>query len=204
MSTDDKKGFFDGPTRRVGGGASQQGGSGDDDFFGGKTRVVGEEKPSHDSSPEKVSSSTQDFSGKTRRVGPSSQSGDNASSPSFDQSTDQQPEFVVGWLVITEGPGRGLSKALGYGMNSIGRGDEALIRLDYGDEEISRNAHCHIAYDHKNKKFYIQHGGGQNLTYLGSDPVLSSSELSDKAEISIGKTTMTFIQLCNDSFDWEE
>jgi hypothetical protein len=70
--------------------------------------------------------------------------------PSSDKSiaadSDKENKFskepVVGWLVITSGPGRGQSLQLGYGMNSIGRNEAQRVSLDFGDEEISRENHA--------------------------------------------------------------
>jgi pSer/pThr/pTyr-binding forkhead associated (FHA) protein len=61
-----------------------------------------------------------------------------------------------------------------------------------------------VAYDGLNRKFYLQHGGAQNLTYLNQSPVLSPIELSDKDEISVGNTVLRFVPFCGTDFDWEE
>ncbi len=113
-------------------------------------------------------------------------------------------DYVVGWLVVIDGPGQGRSLALGYGLNSIGRDAGQFVSLDFGDGEISRENHCSIAYDGKNRKFFIQHGGGRNLTYVGDTPVLSPQELSPDATIVIGSTTLRFVPLCGDAFDWAD
>ena len=79
---------------------------------------------------------------------------------------------VVGWLVVIGGPGRGQVRPVGYGSNTLGRGEDSRVRLDFGDEQISREAHAVVTYDGRGRKFYLQHGGGTNLTYLGDEPVL--------------------------------
>jgi len=109
---------------------------------------------------------------------------------------------VVGWIVIVNGPGRGQSLALGYGMNSIGRGPDERVSLDFGDEEISRQSHALLTYDTKGRKFYLQHGGGVNLTYVGANPVLQVIELKGREIISIGKTDLCFIPFCGSDFEW--
>ena len=115
---------------------------------------------------------------------------------------DFAAEPVVGWLVVVEGPGKGQSVKLGYGMNSIGRGPEERVSLDFGDEEISRHGHAMLTYDSKGRKFYIQHGGGTNLTYLGEAPVLQPHEINGREIIGIGKTQLCFIPLCGPDFEW--
>ena len=111
-------------------------------------------------------------------------------------------EPVVGWLVVISGPGRGQSLKLGYGVNTIGRGPESRVSLDFGDEEISRNNHALLTYDTKGRKFYIQHGGASNLTYLGDEPVLQPHEIKGREIIGIGNTQLTFIPFCGLDFEW--
>lgn len=111
-------------------------------------------------------------------------------------------EPVVGWLVVVDGPGKGQSIKLGFGMNSIGRAKEARVSLDFGDEEISRQDHASVTYDPKGNKFYLQHGGGINLTYLENAPVLQPLELKGRETISIGNTKLIFIPFCGANFVW--
>jgi hypothetical protein len=108
----------------------------------------------------------------------------------------------VGWLVVVDGPGKGKSVQLGYGMNSIGRGAEERVSLDFGDEEISRRGHAMLTYDTRGRRFYIQHGGGTNLTYVGDAPVLMPHELKGREMIGIGNTRLCFIPLCGPDFEW--
>lgn len=111
---------------------------------------------------------------------------------------------VVGWLVVVEGPGKGRAVPLGYGSNSIGRGATDRIKLDFGDDQISRSGHAVVTYDPRGRQFYVQHGGGTNLTYLGDQPVLAPTELSALSHISIGQTVLRFVPLCGAEFDWQD
>lgn len=111
---------------------------------------------------------------------------------------------VVGWLVVVFGPGRGNALPLGYGLNGIGRGPRARVRLDYGDLEISRDQHAVISYDPKGRRFYLQHGGGTNLTYLNQQPVLLPSELKGDEIIVLGQTRLRFVPFCGANFDWQD
>lgn len=110
---------------------------------------------------------------------------------------------VAGWVVVVRGPGRGSSHTIGYGMNAIGRGSANRVNLDFEDNEISRENHAYLTYDGKNKKFYIHHGGGTNLTYVNGSPVLSPIELHGRELIQIGETSCVFIPFCGDCFNWE-
>jgi len=111
---------------------------------------------------------------------------------------------VVGWVVIVDGPGKGTGLQLGAGQNTVARGGQARVRIDFGDHEISRESHSIITYDPKHNKYYIQPGLGTNLTYLGEEPVLSPTPLKNGSRIFLGSTTLRFIALCDDSFSWSE
>ena len=111
---------------------------------------------------------------------------------------------VVGWLVVTDGPGKGFAVRLGNGQNSIGRGETSRVRMDFGDEQISRSDHAVVIYDPKQNRFYIRQGQGVNLVYLDDQPVLSPTPLSDGSRITLGETTLRFVALCNDDFRWTE
>ena len=118
---------------------------------------------------------------------------------------DDLPEGpVVGWLVVVEGPGRGKSVPLGYGMNPIGRDPGNRVVLPFGDTQISRTKHATVTYDPRGRKFFIQHGESSNLTYVGELPVLSPVELKSGEIIRLGDTTvLKFIPLCGDDFNWD-
>lgn len=70
---------------------------------------------------------------------------------------------VVGWLVVVSGPGKDRALTLGYGTNSIGRGETDRVRIDFGDNQILRGGHSTVTYDPRGRTFYVQHGGGTNL-----------------------------------------
>lgn len=117
---------------------------------------------------------------------------------------DFMSDPVVGWLVVISGPGQGKASELGYGMNDIGRSLEGRVTLNFGDDEISRKRHAMLTYDPKGRKFYVQHGGGANLTYLNDKPLLEIKELTGGETIEIGKTVLKFIPLCGSDFEWQD
>lgn len=118
--------------------------------------------------------------------------------------SDPMADPVVGWLVIVDGPGRGNVLNIGYGMNAIGRNASERICLDFGDELISRSQHAMVTYEPRSRKYYVSHGGGTNLTYLGDIPVLSPMELPAGSNIQVGDTILMFMPLCSESFDWQD
>lgn len=135
----------------------------------------------------------------TRRRTPAPAQGSEVSAP-----TDHMHDPVVGWMAIVSGPGAGDYVRLGYGMNSIGRADDQRCKLNFGDEKISRQNHASITYDPRGRKFYLQHGGGQNLTYIGEVPVLQPTELKGGEFLIIGNTVLRFVPLCGPDFDYQE
>jgi len=76
----------------------------------------------------------------TRVLGFDSQQGEVVSM--FDTAQKVQggsrTKFPVGWMLVVDGPGRGECFSLEAGMSQIGRGDDQAIRLDFGDNSISR------------------------------------------------------------------
>jgi hypothetical protein len=111
--------------------------------------------------------------------------------------------FPVGWLIVVEGAGRGAAFTLFNGVSTIGRGEDQIVRLDFGDNAISRENHASIAYDPVGKSFFIGHGGKANLVRRNNRPVLSTEELSSGDSITIGETVLRFVPLCGPEFFWD-
>jgi hypothetical protein len=122
--------------------------------------------------------------------------------PSEATATAQSEKFPVGWLVIIDGPGVGHAFSIFTGASMIGRGEDQVIRLDFGDNSISRHNHAAIAYDEEQNKFYIGHGGKSNIIRRNARPVLSTEELHHADLIRIGETTLRFVALCGSDFQW--
>lgn len=120
-----------------------------------------------------------------------------------DKSSKMQ-DPPVGWLVVIDGPGRGNFLVLGYGQNTIGRGESNRLLLNFGDKEISRESNAVATYDPKTRKFYLSPGTGQNLSYIDNEPVLSPTELKSGAKISLGQTMLRLVQFCDKDFDWQD
>lgn len=116
----------------------------------------------------------------------------------------QRAKFPVGWIVVTEGPGRGESFALMAGMNSIGRGEDQAVQLDFGDNAISRSNHAAIVYDTDGKEFLLGHGGKSNIVRLNNKPVISNEAIKTGDVIRIGETVLRFVALCDKSFNWAD
>ncbi|OUS36603.1 hypothetical protein A9Q94_08855 [Rhodobacterales bacterium 56_14_T64] len=105
---------------------------------------------------------------------------------------------------MIKGPGRGATYTLFSGVTVIGRGEDQTVRLDFGDNSISRDNHAAIAFDAEKNAFYIGHGGKANLVRRNDRPVLSTEELGMGDLIRIGETTLRFVPLCGPDFGWNE
>ncbi|MCY3730141.1 MAG: FHA domain-containing protein [Rhodospirillaceae bacterium] len=136
---------------------------------------------------------------KTRLVAPR-KSRDSARSDTDDPMSDPP----VGWLVVVQGPGRGRVLTVGNGMNAVGRGSGARVRIDFGDDTIARANHARLVYEPRQRRFLLDHGDGSNLTYLNGDVVMKPVEIQSGACIEIGNTTLRFQALCGKEFDWSD
>jgi pSer/pThr/pTyr-binding forkhead associated (FHA) protein len=107
-------------------------------------------------------------------------------------------------MLVSDGPGRGECFTLEAGMSQIGRGEDQAIQLDFGDNSISRTNHAAVVYDTDTHTFSIGHGGKKNIVRLNGKPVISNETLSAGDKIKIGETTLHFVPLCSDEFNWAE
>lgn len=117
---------------------------------------------------------------------------------------DPMADPPVGWLVVVRGPGKGRVLTLGNGLNPIGRSAESRVRLDFGDDNISRANHARLVYEPRQRRWLLNHGDGTNLTYLNGELVMSAVELQSGAEIQLGETSLRFQAFCSQEFDWPD
>lgn len=118
--------------------------------------------------------------------------------------TAKRSQFPVGWMLVEDGPGRGECFTLEAGMSQIGRGEDQAIQLDFGDNSISRTNHAAVVYDTETHTFSLGHGGKKNIVRLNGKPVISNETLSSGDKIKIGETTLHFVPLCSEEFNWSE
>lgn len=139
---------------------------------------------------------------RTRLLGFDAGADDNADPFANADAPPPKQRFPAGWLVVVDGPGKGEHFAIFNGAAMIGRGEDQAIRLDFGDNAISRQNHAAIAYDLEDNRFYLGHGGKSNIIRLNDRPVLSTETLSGGDMIRIGETTLRFVALCGEAFQW--
>lgn len=116
------------------------------------------------------------------------------------QSFSDSP--VTGWLVAIAGPHIGQSFVIVAGKNSIGRSSENDIILS-ADASVSSSRHAWITYESKHNNFVLQAGDGR-YPDLNGEQVLNAAQLKTYDKIEIGETVLLFVNLCSDTFRWED
>jgi FHA domain len=183
-----------------------------------KTRVIRRPRPPAEPPPlpsqppplpESVSSEktpivAPDESDMTRLIGPPRKRSTSSLPDEPEKKTGDSEDPVVGWLVIVSGPGRGNFCRLGYGQNSIGRDVEERVRLDFGDDGVSRKKHCFVIYEPRARQYSLRPGDGANLTYLNGTMLSQARQIKSGDLIEIGNTTLRFVPLCGPDFEWHE
>ena len=114
------------------------------------------------------------------------------------------PRYPAGFLVVTDGPGRGAFFAVTTSVSSIGRGADQDVALDFGDESISREGHASVVYDAETNRFFLGHGNKANVVRRNDMPVLATEELAHGDVIRIGRTSLRFHAFCGADFTWAE
>jgi hypothetical protein len=115
----------------------------------------------------------------------------------FQKRTGINP--VVGWLVCIKGTNKGRDYRLHSDFNKLGR-DPGMDVCIEGDEAISRENHCQIAFSPRSKSFNIVPGDGRNISYLNDQDVLSAMRLKAYDRLDLGDSSFIFIPF---EFDWE-
>lgn len=121
--------------------------------------------------------------------------GDSGSSAGLDDPP-------VGCLLICGGPGVGNYRILGMGHNTIGRGDENRVVMDFGDGSISSEKALSIVYEPRENRYFVRAAEGINLAYLGGNAIMETTELKGGEEIQLGQTMMKFIPFCIGGWTW--
>jgi hypothetical protein len=118
----------------------------------------------------------------------------------FSKSTAFDP--VVGWLVCVKGVNKGRDYRLHSDLNKVGRDPSMDVCLE-GDDTVSRENHCQIAFSPRSKAFNVVPGDGRNLIYRNGRDVLTATELQAYDCLDIGEGSFLFIPFCSDRFDWD-
>lgn len=111
---------------------------------------------------------------------------------------------VVGWLVCYEGADKGRDFRLITGINRIGRAHIKNFEIEIRESKLIRDRCTSVmAYDEKNKRFYLSPGSESNLiTYINDQPTTAQIEMKAYDSLSIGDSKFVFLPLCSERFDW--
>jgi FHA domain len=118
----------------------------------------------------------------------------------FQKQTGIDP--VVGWLVCIKGTNKGRDYRLHSDLNKLGRAPNMDVCIE-GDDTISRENHCQIAFSSRHKTFSIIPGDGRNLIYLNDQAVLQATSLKAYDLLDLGESSFLFMPFCSDRFNWE-
>ena len=118
-------------------------------------------------------------------------------------STNLIDDPVSGFLVVIDGPGQGAFVVIRQGVNSVGREADQAIALDFGDEMIASQNHCLVTFDRASVKYYLQQGGNSAPTQVNGVSVVAPALLNSGDRIQLGNTTLLFLPLCSDTFNWD-
>lgn len=130
---------------------------------------------------------------------------DEKTRPIFPQSMTAdlgEHRLCVGWLVVWNGPGRGISHVIQPGSNSIGRA-KADIVLNHGDKGISSEGKLSVEYEPRTNTFAFVNRGSKNVPLCNGAPVHTSHSLNDGDVMTIGDTELMFVPFCNASRRWQ-
>ena len=115
----------------------------------------------------------------------------------FQKHTGMDP--VVGWLVCVKGTNKGRDYRLHSDLNKLGRAPNMDVCIE-GDDAISRENHCQIAFSPRSKTYNIIPGDGRNISYLNDQDVLSAMRLTAYDRIDLGDSSFIFIPF---EYDWK-
>ncbi len=112
---------------------------------------------------------------------------------------------VVGWFVVVEGKGKGEFRPVYPGSNTIGRSSSQRIPINFGDDSISSEKQAYLIYDGRKRQFQlVPNLEKSNLVELNGAAVLANAELKSKDRVTLGQTTLLFVPLCGEDFDWSD
>ncbi len=119
------------------------------------------------------------------------------------QSFHQDP--VVAWLVVVGGPGLGAYRPIYEGNNTVGRGANQRVPIDFGDDAISSEEQAYLRYDGGDRSFlFVPNLAKTNVVAVNDKRPTSAVVLQAMDVITIGRTQLVFVPFCGPDFDWAD
>lgn len=110
--------------------------------------------------------------------------------------------FVCGWLVIIDGPGKGKSLTVGAGQSAISRSPSERIAVNFGDTSITSKQQLLVLFDDEMREFFVAPGNGSSLNRLNGQIIGTQMPLKSGDVLKVGATTMRFVAFCDAEFSW--
>ena len=107
---------------------------------------------------------------------------------------------VAGWLVVTEGPGRGRDLRLGEGRSFLGTGADGAPCLLSADAPLSARVAA-VAYDPKDGSFTLVPGSASELCYQTASACWSRSRWPRAIRWRWARPSLRFVPFCGE-FRW--
>ncbi len=115
---------------------------------------------------------------------------------------DKHVSPVVGWLVCTEGPTRGMDYRIRTGINEIAREEQPEVDIVIkGDSLISPRYHAEIQYDSEENVFFLIQKKNQAVM-INDVRVRRPTQLNPYDIVQFGQTKLVFVPLCSEKFRW--
>ena len=121
----------------------------------------------------------------------------------FGAAGDTAENFVCGWLVVVDGPGKGKSLNVCAGQSAISRSATERIVLNFGDTSITSKQQLLVIFDDENREFIVAPGNGSSLNRLNGQIVAGQMLLKTGDILKVGATTLRFVAFCDASFSWQ-
>lgn len=109
---------------------------------------------------------------------------------------------VVGWLVCTVGAYRGKSFPLHTDNNFIGRDEQMDVCLK-DDNTVSSLNHAIVSFDARDNIYYFTSADGRSIVRYNDKAHFGTIPLSAYDKLEVGSTTLVFIPLCGENFQWK-
>lgn len=120
----------------------------------------------------------------------------------FPADTASQPVCAV--MLIVKGPGLGVCLPLSYGRTSVGRGADARLQLNIGDDQLS-GMHFIVAFDETDASFDVREAdAATNHTYVNGARVRAATVLAAGDVIRAGATEFRFVPCCGPDWSWAQ
>jgi hypothetical protein len=130
--------------------------------------------------------------------------GSGGHGPRITYPVDTASQPVCAVLLIVKGPGLGVAVPISYGRTLVGRGGDARLQLNLGDDQLS-GMHFIVSFDEADGSFDIREAdAATNHTYVNGARVRSAAVLGAGDVIKAGATEFRFVPCCGPDWNWTQ